>query len=301
LKSAYGASTPRTLRTAGRLSTLIVSVVALIAGVLGAWGGGAAAAIRSSPDPQPYIRDDFEHGLGRPWNETPEGGSELLRLVRGYRSAKALALVVTANSYGPVAASEMTAVSFHADLAHAGRGTETSADTWYHVRARFPRGRYKPTPGDWNWLVVWHNDSRTSSFDHAHSIAMGVLTDYMQTSQVVTPGRRPRLFLRLLGGDVTAPQSYTVKLRPNSLRYNHWYDILFHFVWSPDPKIGLAEWWVDGKQKASVAFPTLYTLPDGSHSYNGFGLYNYRQHAPWRSEVDFDDVTLGPNRASVRG
>jgi hypothetical protein len=130
---------------------------------------------------------------------------------------------------------------------------------------------------------------------------MGVLTDYAKASLPVTPGRRPRLFLRLLGGTVTAPQSYTVKLRPNSLRYNHWYDIVFHFVWSPDPSIGLAEWWVDGKQKASVAFPTLYTLPDGSHSYNGFGLYNYRLAVAWTSEVQFDDVALGPDRASVPG
>jgi hypothetical protein len=265
------------------------------------WGGGAAAARRSGSvaGPAPYVRDGFEHGLEKPWNQTPEGGSELFRLVRGYRSAKALALVVTPNSYGPNASSEMTAASLNSNLARAGRGTEASTDTWYHVRVRFPRRRYRPTPGDWNWLVIWHNDGRTSSFRRAYSIAMGVLTDYAHTPEVLTPGRRPRLFLRLLGGNVTAPQSHTVTMRRNSLRYNHWYDIVFHFVWSPDPKIGLAEWWVDGKQKASVAFPTLYTLPDGSHSYNGFGLYNYRLHAPWTSEVDFDDVALGPDRASV--
>ena len=266
------------------------------------WGGEAEAARRSGSVawPAPYVRDGFELGLEKPWNETPEGGSELFRFVRGYRSAKALALVVTPNSYGPNASSEMTAASLNSNLARAGRGTEASTDTWYHVRVRFPRRRYRPTPGDWNWLVIWHNDGRTSSFRRAYSIAMGVLTDYTRTPEVLTPGRRPRLFLRLLGGNVTAPQSHTVTMRRNSLRYNHWYNIVFHFVWSPDPKIGLAEWWVDGKQKASVAFPTLYTLPDGSHSYNGFGLYNYRLHAPWTSEVDFDDVALGPDRASVR-
>jgi hypothetical protein len=284
------------------MSMLITSLAVLITAFLGAWGRGAMAALPSGSEAgsPPYVMDGFEHGLGRPWYETPEGAADLFRVVRGYRSAKALALVVTPSSYAPVAGSEMTAVSVRSDIARAGWGTEPSTDTWYHVRARFPRGRYKPTPGEWNWLVVWHNDSRTSSFPHANSIAMGVFTDYKRTSQVVTPGRRPRLFLRLLGGDVTAPQSYTVKLRPNSLRYNHWYDILFHFVWSPDPKIGLAEWWVNGKQRANVAFPTLYTLPDGSHSYNGFGLYNYRLHAPWTSEVNFDNVALGPNRASVR-
>jgi hypothetical protein len=281
---------------------LTTSVVVLITASLGASGRGATAALPSGSEagPPPYVMDGFEHGLGRPWYETPEGASDLFRLVRGYRSAKALALVVTPSSYGPVAGSEMTAVSFRSDIARAGWGTETPTHTWYHVRVRFPGGRYKPTPGEWNWLVVWHNDSRTSSFPHANSIAMGVLTDYKQTSRVVKPGRRPRLFLRLLGGDVTAPQSYTVKLLPNSLRYDRWYDILFHFVWSPDPRIGLAEWWVNGRLRASVAFPTLYTLPDGSHSYNGFGLYNYRLHAPWTSEVDFDNVALGPDRASVR-
>jgi hypothetical protein len=275
-------------------------LVALIAVCLDAWGGGPAAAARSGAGPSPFVRDGFEHGLGRPWNETPDGGSELFRLIRGYHSPKALALVVTPTGYGPVAGSEMTAVSVHPEIARAGWGTETSTNTWYHVRVQFPRGRYKPTRGAWNWLVVWHNDRRTSSFAHAYSVAMGVLTDYTPTPEGVTAGRRPRLFLRLLGGNVTAPQSFTVKLRANSLRYNHWYDILFHFVWSPDPNVGLAEWCVDGKQKASVAFPTLYTLPDGSHSYNSFGLYNYRLHAPWRSEVAFDDVAIGPDRASVR-
>jgi hypothetical protein len=280
---------------------LMFSLVVLFIACFDVWGGEAEAAPRSGsvPGAAPYVWDGFEDGLGRPWNQTPEGGSELFRLVRGYRSAKALALVVTPNSYGPNASSEMTAASFNSNLARAGRGTEASTDTWYHVRVRFPRRRYRPTPGDWNWLVIWHNDSRTASFRRAYSIAMGVLTDYTKTPVVRTSGRRPRLFLRLLGGSVTAPQSYTVTLRGNSLRYNHWYDIVFHFVWSPDPKVGLAEWWVDDKQKASVAFPTLYTLPDGSHSYNGFGLYNYRLHAPWTSEVDFDDVALGPDRASV--
>jgi hypothetical protein len=104
-----------------------------------------------------------------------------------------------------------------------------------------------------------------------------------------------------MGGNATSPQTYSVNLPPKSLRYNHWYDILFHLIWSPDPHVGLAEWWVDGAQKASVAFPTLYTLPDGSHSYNSFGLYNYRLHGPWRSEVRFDDVAVGPDRASVGG
>jgi hypothetical protein len=262
--------------------------------------GSAQPSHLTSGGVLPYVRDGFEHGVGPPWDQTPNDDSRLFRLVQGYRSRKALALTVTPTSYGPNLSGQMTAVSLQHEIAHAGWSAEPTGGTWYRAYVRFPRRRYKPTPGEWNWLIVWHNDSRTSSFPHATSIAMGVLTDNKRTSQVVAPGRRPRLFLRLLGGDVTAPQSYTVKLRPNSLRYNHWYDILFHFVWSPDPEIGLAEWWVDGRQKVSVAFPTLYTLPDGSRSHNGFGLYNYRLHAPWTSEVAFDDVALGPDLASVR-
>jgi hypothetical protein len=114
------------------MSMLVVSVVALLTVVFGARGGEATAALRagSAAGLSPYVRDGFEHGLGRPWNQTPGDRSKLFRLVCGYRSAKALALVVTPNSYGPVAGSEMTATSFHSDLAHAGWGTETTTETW---------------------------------------------------------------------------------------------------------------------------------------------------------------------------
>src|SRR5438093_13274206 len=104
---------------------LILLVAALVTPCLDAQGGGAGAALRSSSESPPYVTDDFEHGLRRPWNQTPEGGSGLFRLVRGYRSAKALALIVKSNSYREIAGSEMTAAWFHSDLAHAGRGTET--------------------------------------------------------------------------------------------------------------------------------------------------------------------------------
>lgn len=254
------------------------------------------AAVRSN---SPFIRAGFENGIAAPWYLTPTDDAALFQLAHGFRSRRSLALIVRPNSYAAVPGSEMTAVWLRSEVARAGRGADAPTSTWYRVRLRFPRLRYKPTPGEWNWLVVWHNDSATSAYHHAYSIAMGVTTDTPTQGRALTPGRRPRLFLRLMGGLATAPQTQSIRLKPSSLRYDHWYNVLFHFVWSPDPKVGLAEWWVDGKRKASVAFPTLYTLPDGSHSYNGFGLYNYRLSAPWSSEVDFDDVVIGPDRSSV--
>ena len=84
--------------------------------------------------------------------------------------------------------------------------------------------------------------------------------------------------------------------------YDYWYELIYHFVWHNDAGIGLVEWWVDGELIVSKPFPTLFANADGTHSYNTFGLYNYRWHDPnHTSRVDFDLVAIGPTRASVGG
>jgi hypothetical protein len=242
-----------------------------------------------------YFSDDFENGLGN-WQLEPSYSTSLYKSVAGF-AGKGIGLVTTGSSYGPNVNSEMTAIYLHPEACHAGWTTQRTLgqDTWYRVRVWFPSA-YTPTTGDWNWIVAWHNDAVTSSYG-AHSIAVGVYSDYPQVYGAA--GNNPRLVLRLAGGSSSSPTYQSIELPSNSLVRGHWYNLVFHFVWHTDSSIGRAEWWVDGTQVVSTHFPTLYTNPDGRSSYNTCDLVNYHWVAPWTSEVDFDDVAIGPTRASV--
>ena len=165
---------------------------------------------------------------------------------------------------------------------------------------RFPSTAYAPTTGDWNWVVAWHVDVHTESYG-AYSTALGVYTDYPTVSGQV--GVNPRFVLRLAGGNSASPtyNGTSCALPSNSLKYDHWYRLVFHLVWSADSSVGLVQWWVDGAQICSLHFPTLFRNPDGTTSTNAFGLYNYHYAAPWNSRVDVDDVAIGPSLSSVGG
>ncbi len=54
------------------------------------------------------------------------------------------------------------------------------------------------------------------------------------------------------------------------LKYGHNYDIVCHFLWSPDPAKGLIECWVDGVKV--VSFKT-FTMYDNCRSYHVAGIY----------------------------
>jgi hypothetical protein len=208
-------------------------------------------------------------------------------------------LKTTPSTWGPNINSQDTNIYLAPNDAHAGWSNQRvlGQDTWYHVRVRFPAD-YQAVTGDWNYVVAWHDDSLTSSYG-AHSIAVGVWTDYPEIFGAY--GQNPRLVLRPAGGSSTSPTYKAIQLPPNSLLRDHWYDLLFHFVWHTEASIGYYEWWVDGTRISGEHFPTLYTNPDGSSSYNSFDLLNYHWKNTWTSEVDFDEVAIGPSRASVGG
>lgn len=240
----------------------------------------------SGTSAQARLALDLAAPLQPPWTPTASDRS-LFRAVDGYDRGRGVGLAVTGGSGGPNSSSEMTAISFskHPDLAHARNGE----NTWYRTRVRFPEnGLYRPTGGQWNWVIAWHEEYAQS--ESAYSIAVGVYTDYPS-------GNNPYLVLRLMGGRPSMPTVYTCSMPRNSLSLGHWYDLTFHFVWSPDPAVGVGEWWVDGQQICSLHFPTLYKNPDGTITFNNFGLYNYRKHADWPSRIDFDDVVIAPTRA----
>jgi hypothetical protein len=187
----------------------------------------------------------------------------------------------------------------HSGLAHATNGN----DTWYRVKLRFPANYQPPAVSSFNWLVEWHDDDHTACLDGncgngPVSMGMEVLTDGPECYCV---GANPRLAFRLAGGSGSNPTYITRQMPSNSLRRDHWYDIVFHIVWSPSSTIGKFEWFVDGQTIDSEFFPTIYTNSDGTLSTNGFGLYNYHPALSWETRVDFDSLVIGPTQASLGG
>jgi hypothetical protein len=251
---------------------------------------------------QAYFSDDFESGFGK-WLKEPSNNPGLFLTVSG-SSGLGAGLLTTGSSYEPAGVDgELTSLYLAASDAHAGWDKELNRpvlgqDTWYRLRVKFASCCYVATTGRWNIVEEWHDDGHTSSYG-VNSIFMGVYTDYPLLSGFA--GENPRLALRLAGGNTSSPTYQSIELPSNSLRYDHWYDILFHFVWHTDASVGYVQWWVDGTSWADQHFPTLYQNPDGTQSYNLFGLYNYRWSAPWNSRVDFDNAAFGPSLASVGG
>ncbi len=254
----------------------------------------ASGTTTTSPSGSLYFGDDFESGITSPWSES--GASNQFALVSGW-TGKAVQLTDygSSSSGAGSAGSQMSALWFNGNyaLAHASQGQ----DTWYHLKLYFP-STYQPTTGQWNWAVEWHIDGTTqSSCSSAVSVALGVYTDYPVVTNAY--GKNPRLALRLAGGSCSSPTMQSIQLPSNSLQRGHWYDLMFHFVWSTSSTTGLAEWWVDGSQQVSTHFPTLYSR-NGSSSTNNFGFYNYRLAANWAASIAYDHVRIGSSQSSVQ-
>ncbi len=173
-------------------------------------------------------------------------------------------------------------------------------DEWVHTSIFFPAG-YQASgqlDGTWNTFNSWHTDDYTQKLG-GNSNALMVFTDSADSEK---RGIGLRLVLRLRGGDSAKPtvDSTSCSQKSGELQLQHWYDIVYHFVWSTDPNKGLAEMWLDGKRMCSVKFPTLYHHANGTKSWNnGFGYYNYRPMHDWDSTVYFGDLSIGPTARSV--
>jgi hypothetical protein len=189
----------------------------------------------------------------------------------------------------------MTALSFGSDYtqAHAYEGQET----WYRVKFRMPSRM--PSCGDWNWLTVWHVDQTTQSNGAGHIVsdALGIYTDS------TTSCANPHLVMRFAGGSTTNPVYQ--EFGAGALTFGRWYDLLWHYRWSKSNSTGLEEFWLDGNLVVSKPVATLFTRTDGTSGAYSFGLYNYHYVSPtlgdWQSQTEWDNVSIGPTRASVGG
>jgi Polysaccharide lyase len=175
-------------------------------------------------------------------------------------------------------------------------------ETWEHFQFMFPANRYHPAPGNWNWLVQHHNDSGYKRFVQSGRIVWeypelvwGVNTEARLPNGKVAAA----FFMRIWGGDDTAPGKPTTVYTGEALRYDHWYDLLAHVIWSTDAKTGLVAWWVDGKPIYEAHHATLWTRPDGTRDHVNFEYSNYRRHDTTTSTVYFGRAKLGSSRRAV--
>ena len=311
------------------------TVLLVIAGgsVLVADAGGADTSV---PDTlaTPFFASDFEHGTLAPWDNLDIGegtvpvsttppGSTALGTVRvtnvvAARGSRAVELTVTPSARASPAAGMNSVYLWNvvrAELGHEGQ------ETWQRFRVRFPqpvaKGRgvrstasFVPNRnchGGCPWFAEYHNDDSYLPFYRAGQITWEYpnLVWGVDTSRRVVKGpRQPQIFMRVWGGDDNTPAEpsqsravYVYTGRP--LRYNHWYAFRAHIRWSPDPTVGLVEWWLDGKRLYSQRAATLWRHPDGSVSMTNFELVNYRVHDDTVSTIFFDDIRLGTTAASV--
>jgi hypothetical protein len=201
--------------------------------------------------------------------------------------------------------------------AQSGTGTGVHAEAWLRFKVRFPAGSYKPSPGEQNTIFGMHIDHASEQDANAHgagaySDSIGVATDgFSAGCSTTTPyfctqvGTNPRMFLQIIGDSVAgnySRQSYGVKrvyMPSNSLQFDHWYDIVLHYVF--DANNGVVQWWVDGtKAYDSGPRPTVYVRSDGTWSFNFNSIIgDYRYWTSYSSAIDFDEAIAGPTAASV--
>lgn len=164
---------------------------------------------------------------------------------------------------------------------------------WQHFSVQFAPG-FRATDGVWNWFAEWHNNHGFEQF-----IGPKMQWEFPNLCWTVRLTRGvPRIAMRIIGGASISPRTKWVN--GPRLHTAHWYDFRVRSTWSPDPRTGRVDWWLDGKHVFGGRAATLYTRPDGSLSAVYFVLDNYRLHASWSSTIMFDGVRLGPTRASVK-
>jgi hypothetical protein len=172
------------------------------------------------------------------------------------------------------------------------------ADVWFRMQVLFPSGANPSYPGKftlnpagsgWNMFMTWHNPPCSSCPGSYLSPFVGVRNN----------GNGSGSFLfRLVGGDAMNPSF--LYLNGPAMSYDHWYDVLVHIKWSPDPSIGYAEWFVDGQRVSGALFPTLYRMPDGRISGVLFQGGHYRGTVSWTDTLYIDGVKVGPTQSSVQ-
>jgi hypothetical protein len=165
------------------------------------------------------------------------------------------------------------------DVAHGQRAElvyrsdeQEGQEEWWAWSVYFPRDFI---PGDWTVFTQWHDDP-------AEKFSPPVLFKVVGSS----------LYLIVRGGDPRSARPKRWTLAP--LRRDHWYDFVFHVLWSTTDA-GFVEAWVDGEEVvARTPTPTLYI---GKTNYLKQG--NYRYPSPDRSVLYQDAAREATSRRDL--
>jgi Polysaccharide lyase len=226
----------------------------------------------------PYFVGNFNTCDFSQWRT--QGPAASFKIVDGPKTEGACAAALTVGPWASPGLGESRADGAALYLSPAAYGT-VGRTVWQHFSVRFTPG-FRATVGEWNWFIEWHG----------FHLDYGNLCWTIRNLNGVS-----RIAMRIIGGSLKRPR--TIWVNGPRLRTGHWYDFRVRAVWSPYPKQGLVQWWLDGSRMYSRHIPTLYTLPDGSVSRVYFVVDNYRLHAAWDSTILVDGVRLGPTRSSV--
>jgi hypothetical protein len=232
------------------------------------------------------------------------------------------AVTSTSSTYGQLAGIESHVTSTKCSLVQAGYASgdcsttgavgRAGDETWYRYKMRFPSS-YKPTPGTQNVTWELHVDRGTEADAKGNVTSTLITVSAGGDPRVLcsgvprfctTPGTRPSMILQVAGGLDTKPL-YPAQVHRYAGRHpvvlGHWYDVVLHFVFSPDPRVGHVQWWLDGVKQIDTHVSTQYQRRDGTLGYfEDIGVYNYRYWANWASSIDYDELSWGPTSGSVR-
>jgi hypothetical protein len=298
---------------------LVLLTVALVSGC----GGNSGATNVSSDTPESgtiYLNHDLSSGDLSPWTHFDYG----LGTNMGSNDRGAGHLYYHANVGGSKAAGLTATPTAHASPAANSDSVflwdptqfwnYAPYEIWLRTSVMFPSAStiatagaegeqpYQPTTGEWNWILVFHNDSNPlpGCAQEKGNVAMDVKTDDPVQSGAVGTAN-VRLAVRIMGGDDCAPN--IVWVNGPLLVWDHWYQILLHIKWEPSG--GIFEWYLDNFNTpyySNLNIPTLFTRPAGyvSPSYTSLTAANYRWHAPWSSTLYLGPLVVGSTLSSVR-
>lgn len=193
------------------------------------------------------------------------------------------------------------------ELAHEG------LDEWVHMYVMFPAwtgtSGYKPTNGEWNWWHQWHASDAFSneSVTGGQPVALGVVTGgaLTQCGGDTSSSANPQIFGYIAGGDLAKGTTGQTRFCTHQLlKYDHWYDMYEHIIWSKSASTGYYALYLDGALVAEFHQPTLfYNSATGAVDVPNVELDNYRWNmngaVNWSSTIYFDGVKIGPTQASV--
>jgi len=196
------------------------------------------------------------------------------------------------------AALQQAAMDIGTSGAHALRGN----NTWYRYKIMFPTGNVFCN-GTSNFLVEWH-------VNETGPLSPGLFAygSYPLTSQGTT---HPKLVFVMRSGNISAPTEVywpgggtgqtglnNAEALAAPLLTNHWYDIVFHIIWSENPSVGLFEWWIDGTLIVSQNQATYYTVASETLTN---AVYNYRYNVLGDSSIYYALIQIADSAADIGG